>query len=161
MQKPDDPFYLAMIRFPKLSVWYKKHEIHGYCRKVNHTGRHMALTALRQAGVPALEICQLSGHKNPKTLDSYSAFSVVQQTEEMAEILSKQASSHGPLSAHTDNTKQNLLEKHAIHVKETKGMFCGAIFQHCTFVLGENRAPVEPQVPKRRRYIFELSDEED
>ena len=79
----------------------------------------------------------------------------------MAEIVSKQVGSYGPLSAHADNTRQDLLEKHANHVKETNGMFCGTTFQHHTFVLGVNRAPVEPQVPKRRRYIIESSYVED
>ena len=56
MQKPNDPFYLAIIRSPKWSVWYKKQPLEEHSlgslmksmaiaaklegRKVNHSGCH-------------------------------------------------------------------------------------------------------------------------
>ena len=99
------PFYLAIANAPNENVWYKNQPlgvhslskfmksmavnagIHG--RKTSHSARKTMITRLVQSNIHPLHVAQLSGHKNLKSLDSYSVASVHQQ-KNMSRIISGQ-----------------------------------------------------------------------
>ena len=60
-------------------------------RKTNHSARKTMISRLVDKNVNPLHIAQLSGHKNLKSLDSYSKASEVQQ-KAMSHILSESKS---------------------------------------------------------------------
>ena len=95
--KPDSPLYLAGVKSPRTEVWYKRqplgvHSLGQFMKTMtddvsltdkhtNHSARRTMITALRYENVNPLDISQLSGHKNLKSIDSYSTASVEQQKE--------------------------------------------------------------------------------
>ena len=79
-------------------------------KKTNHSGRKTMLTQLVQQDVPHLNIAQLSGHKNLKSIESYSFPSEKQQKNMSHKISGKQ----WPLSD-TTNFHSNLLAQHLVH----------------------------------------------
>ena len=95
MMKPDSPLYLAVVESPKTEVWYKwqplgVHSLGQFMKTMadavsltgkhtNHSARRTMITAIRHENVNPLEISQLSGYKNLKSIDSYSTVSVEQQ----------------------------------------------------------------------------------
>ena len=104
MKKPDSPLYLAVIDNPSTDVWYKDQRLGikklqsmlkdmaksvgiDSKRITNHSARRTMIRALKHNGVDRYDICQLSGHRNPKSIDSYSALSNGQQ-HQLSKILS-------------------------------------------------------------------------
>ena len=88
MMKPDSPLYLAVVKSPKSEVWYKRqplgvHSLGQFMKTMadavsltgkhtNHSARRTMITALRHENVNPLDISQLLGYKNLKSIDSYS-----------------------------------------------------------------------------------------
>ena len=99
----ESPFHLATANSPNENAWYKNQPLgihslskfmktmavnaglHG--RKTNHSARKTMVTRLVQSNIHPLHVAQLSGHKNLKSLDSYSVASVGQQ-KSMSHIIS-------------------------------------------------------------------------
>ena len=95
MKQPESPFYLAHIINPKSSVWYKasplgvnslgnfmksmavKAKLAG--KHTNHSARRTMITNLCHENINPLDISQLSGHKNLKSIDTNSEASEEQQ----------------------------------------------------------------------------------
>ena len=74
VMKPDSPLYLAVVKSPKTEVWYKRqslgiHSLGQTTPHTNHSARRTMITALRHENVSPLDISQLSGHKNLKSID--------------------------------------------------------------------------------------------
>ena len=65
-------------------------------KKTNHSARKTVITRLMENSVPPLMVAQLSGHKNLKSLDSYSHASIDQQ-KAMSLTISHQCQSRGAL----------------------------------------------------------------
>ena len=102
--KPDSPLYLAVVKSPKSEVWYKRQPLGVHClgqfmknitdavrltgKHTNHSARRTMITALHHKNVNPLDISQLSGHKNIKSIDSYSTVSMEQQKEMSLKISS-------------------------------------------------------------------------
>ncbi len=55
--------------------------------KTGHSGRHTGLNALLHQQIPPQRVMQLSGHRNPMSLNEYSNASIDQQ-KELSHILS-------------------------------------------------------------------------
>jgi len=90
MNSSDSPFYLAINhrRKPNDNTWYMKaplgkNEIGNLLKKAaeraglqgnitNHSVRKTCISRLMDAEVPVNYVAQLSGHRNLKSLDSYS-----------------------------------------------------------------------------------------
>ena len=92
----DAPFYPACIINPKSNVWYKRQAMGpstlGSIMKnmaseakipnkkiTNHSGRKTSISTLKHSNFDPLNIAQLSGHWNLKSLDDYSSASDEQQ----------------------------------------------------------------------------------
>ena len=87
----DSPFYLQPANTVTPSVWYKNQPvgINSLCKfmkkmtesagitgkKTNHSARKTMITKLVQNNTNPLHVAQLTGHKNLKSLDSYSVVS--------------------------------------------------------------------------------------
>ena len=117
MLKDDSPFYLAIRTSaqPSENEWYKCNslginklsvimkdmataaELVG--RKTNHSSRKTTSTRLCQAGLADSNVIQRTGHKDERSLKSYSSISVAQNREQ-SDILLKNASS-APENSHT------------------------------------------------------------
>jgi integrase len=95
MKQPDSPFYLAYIVNPKTPVWFKSsplgvNSLGNFMKSMaeqgnlpgkytNHSARRTMITTLRHENINPLDISQLSGHKNLKSIDTYSEASEDQQ----------------------------------------------------------------------------------
>ena len=106
MQKPYDPFYLAVMKNPKTHIWFKKqplgiHLLGSFMKnmalaanlpgkRTNHSAHRTMITMLRHEKVNPLDISQLSQYKNLKSIDSYSTVSEEQQ--KMSFMISKRSS---------------------------------------------------------------------
>ena len=162
MMKPDSPLYLAVAKSPKTEVWYKRqplgiHSLGQFMKTMadavnltgkhtNHSARRTMITALRNENVNPLDIGQLSGHKNLKSIDSYSTVSVEQQKEMSLNQLSLTSSSQSSMA--TGTTANTASGNH---------LFSGAVFNNCTIVIGER----SPQLPsKRKRIVIHEDDDE-
>ena len=105
---------------------------------------------------------QLSGHKNLKSIDNYSNVSI-QQQKAMSVILSEKITGSqrqvlAPLNRqmHEADDTSTSRATSSIGADSVKcGMFSGATFNRCTFVLGDSR------LPKRRREDSKSSDEDE
>ena len=92
----DAPFYLACIINPKSNVWYKRQAMEPSTlrsimknmaseaeipnkRITNHSARKTSISTLKHSNFYPLNIAQLSGHRNLKSLDDYSSASDEQQ----------------------------------------------------------------------------------
>ena len=53
----------------------------------NHSLKATAATVLKEAGVTNKDICSVTGHKNPASLDSYVRVPNLKRRQEMSEIL--------------------------------------------------------------------------
>jgi len=116
------------------------------------------ITALRHGNVNPLDISQLSGQMNLKSIDSYSTVSVEQQKQMSLKISSHcgarpalnqlSLNSSAPNSMATGTTASTACGNH---------LFSGAVFNSCTFVIGEG----SPRLPsKRKRIVFQEDDGE-
>ena len=97
MKQDDSPFYLAYITKPKSFTWYKAaplgvnylgnfmkstaEEANLQGKHTNHSARRTMISTLRHENINPLDISQLSGHKNLKSIDTYSEASEDQQRE--------------------------------------------------------------------------------
>ena len=92
----DAPFYLACIINPQSNVWYKRQAMGPSTlgsimknmaseakipkkRITNHSVRKTSISTLKHSNFDPLNIAQLSGHRNLKSLDDYSSASDEQQ----------------------------------------------------------------------------------
>ena len=92
----DAPFYLACIINPQSNVWYKRQAMGPNTlgsimknmaseakipnkRITNHSARKTSISTLKHSNFDPLNIAQLSGHRNLKSLDDYSSASDEQQ----------------------------------------------------------------------------------
>ena len=116
------------------------------------------VTALRHENINPLNISQLSGHKNLKSIDSYSTVSVEQQKEMSLKIRSHSGArpvlnqmslnSSAQSSMATGTTASTACGNH---------LFSGAVFNSCTIVIGKR----SPQLPsKRKRIVIQENDDE-
>ena len=80
--------------------------IHG--RKTNHSARKTIITRLVQSNIHPLHVAQLSGHKNLKSLDSYSVASVHQQ-KNTSRIISGQLTDITNTMRASSSTEQTLI----------------------------------------------------
>ena len=101
MMKPDSTLDVAVVKSPRTEIWYKRpplgvHSLGQFMKTMadavsltgkhtNHSSRRTMTTALRHENVNPLDISQLSGHKNPKSIDCYSSVSVEQQKRNVIE----------------------------------------------------------------------------
>lgn len=176
MEKPDDPFYLAVKKNSTNHVWFKKqplgiHSLGNFMKimasaanlkgkRTNHSARRTMITTLRHENVNPLDISQLSGHKNLKSIDSYSTVSEEQQ-KKMSLLISKRSGGREAMKPVVCNTSQSsawscITTASTSQVASTS--FSGAVFNHCTIVLG-SKSPVP--AAKRRRRVIESDDEDD
>ena len=140
----DSPFYLAYICKPKTTVWYKasplginslgnfmkdmaaKASLEG--RHTNHSARRTMITKLRHENINPLDIAQLSGHKNLKSLDSYSEASEDQQRR-MSLTISEMSGGNSRSPALKTDQKQNMSTSPPGY---SGSMLPGAMFHNCT-----------------------------
>lgn len=175
MKKPDSPFYLAYISNPKNSVWFKSsplgiNSLGNFMKSMaekanlpgkhtNHSARRTMITTLRHGNVNPLDISQLSGHKNLKSIDSYSEASEEQQRRMSLTISGR---SEGNTRAQPLQDMNNILNTSSLAQSSTTGtsnsafspaMLSGAVFNQCTITFncpGALTCDVQ-QEPKRRR----------
>ena len=182
MRKPDDPFYLA-VKKPTNNIWFKKqplgvHSLGNFMKTMaaaanldgkhtNHSARRTMISTLRHQNVDPLDISQLSGHKNLKSIDSYSAVSEDQQ-KKMSLLISQRSNGREamkPVALNTNQPPRNTSQCSTTSTslsQPASTSFSGAVFNNCTIVLGSQ--PSAPQVPaaipaKRRRHVIESDDE--
>ena len=102
MLNADSPFFLSVIKNPISTSWYKSNamgintlqtimkrmctsaNIHG--KFTNHSLRRTVCNQLLSAGIHPNDVCQLTGHKNAESLNSYATTSLKKQRE-MSNIL--------------------------------------------------------------------------
>ena len=111
-------------------------------KHTNHSVRRTMITALRhEKNVNPLDISQLSGHKNLKSIDSYSTVSVEQQKE-----MSLKPNSHCGARPVLNQLSLNSSVQSSMATETTAStacgnhLFSGAVFNSCTIVIGE-RSP--------------------
>ncbi|KAK3731321.1 hypothetical protein QZH41_001333 [Actinostola sp. cb2023] len=177
MRSPDSPLYLATVKNAKTNTWFKRqplgvHSLGSFMKQMtanadipgkhtNHSARRTMITTLRHENINPLDISQLSGHKNLKSIDCYSSVSEEQQ-KHMSLAISRLSSS-GPraaLSTVSVNQNRSTTSTASSSVSPLDSAFSGAVFNQCTFNIGGSNATDPVVVPKRRRYVIE-SDEED
>lgn len=171
--KPDSPLYLAVIKSPKTEVWYKRqplgiHSLGQFMKtmadavsltgkRTNHSARRTMITGLRHEKVNPLDISQLSGHKNLKSIDSYSTVSAEQQ-KEVSLAISSHCGARPALNQLSLNSPVESSMATGTNASTACGnkLFSGAVFNNCTIVIGER----SPQIPsKRRRIVIHVGDE--
>ncbi|XP_061191658.1 uncharacterized protein LOC133199852 [Saccostrea echinata] len=127
MLKQEDPIYLELHRnWAEKNVWYVSQAlgknslgclVKTMCteagiagRKVNHSARKTAITALVHEGVPPTLIQQHSGHKNLASINNYSTASI-QQQKHISSVMCKLSSTTESRESDTllqgDETLQN------------------------------------------------------
>ena len=166
MMKPDSPLYLAVVKSPKTEVWSKRqplgvHSLGQFMKTMadavsltgkhtNHSARRMMITALRHENVNLLDISQLSGHKNLKSIDSYSIVSVEQQ-KEMSLKISSHCGARPALNQLSFNSSAQSSMTTGTTARTACGnhLFSGAVFNSCTIVIGER----SPRLPSKRKRI--------
>ena len=91
----DSPFYIQQANLISTETWYKNQPVgvNTLCKfmktmtenagvtgkKTNHSARKTTITKLVEQDINPLHVAQLSGHKNIKSIDSYSVASKKQQ----------------------------------------------------------------------------------
>ncbi|KAK3734269.1 hypothetical protein QZH41_008856 [Actinostola sp. cb2023] len=122
MRSPDSPLYLATVKNAKTNTWFKRqplgvHSLGSFMKQMtanadipgkhtNHSARRTMITTLRHENINPLDISQLSGHKNLKSIDSYSSVSEEQQ-KHMSLAISRLSSS-GPRTALSTDTRDKV-----------------------------------------------------
>ena len=177
MKQPESPFYLAQIINLKSSVWYKAsplgvNSLGNFMKSMaveaklagkhtNHSARRTMITTLRHENINPLDISQLSGHKNLKSIDTYSEASEEQQRRMSLAISGRSGGHVKPL----EEKKQLNLQQSSSTESTTSAfaMLSGAVFNNCTITFtnpGNAAVGDNEQRSKRRRIVIE-SDEED
>ena len=173
MMKPDDPFFLATIPNPKSEIWFKKQpmgvtklgnimkeiakEGHLQGKKTNHSARKTMIRRLVEKDVSPLMIAQLSGHKNLKSLDSYSHASVTQQRSMSLLISGQENSVHKSSSATSYGgvARQDVTYTQAQrHTSSSSlSLMNGANISGGTITVNvyNDRTQESPQAPQRKR----------
>lgn len=175
MLHPDSPFYLQRLTDKQLkpTVWFKnsplgqnsikyimkkmaeKGELTG--RKTNHSGRKTQVKRLREANFEAVDIVQLTGHKNVASVNNYSNISsakhrkmsetVTTYSTEQISINSDTVAVSRPTSTATDQTsvsenscdndeifsQADLFELDKMLEPLERGHRCPINLQNCTF----------------------------
>jgi len=180
MKQPESPFYLACITNPKSDVWYKNsplgvHSLGNFMKSMaskanltgkftNHSARRTMITTLRHENISPLDISQLSGHKNLKSIDTYSEASEEQQRK-MSLILSGKGSGHvKPLELR--NTNVGIVQNSQTTTSKSSAstsLLSDVVFNNCTISFN---CPGVPEVfnsakPRKFRRIIESDDEEE
>ena len=73
-------------------------------KHTNHSARRTIITHLRHENVNPLDISQLSGHRNLKSIDSYSTVSEEQQ-KQISFLISNRCSDREAMKPHDMNEK--------------------------------------------------------
>lgn len=164
MTNPQDPFYLAVNKNPGTGIWFKKqplgiHSLGNFMKQMatnidlpgkrtNHSARRTMISTLRHQNFHPLDISQLTGHKNLKSIDEYSTVSDEQQ-KNMSLVLSNQSGGGAPLKP-VNETSVSLVSSRTTASTNTLASattsFPGAVFNQCTFNFGD----VDCAVPSKR-----------
>ena len=130
-------------------------------KHTNHSARRTMITALRQENVNPLDISQLSGHKNLKSIDSYFTVSVEQQKEMSLKISghcgARPALNQLSLNSSARSAQSSMTTGATASTACGNHLFSAAVFNSCTIVIGEK----SPQLPsKRKRIVIQEDDDE-
>ena len=170
MQKPDEPFYLAVMKNPKTHIWFKKQPlgIHSLGslmknmalvanlpgKRTNHSARRTMITTLRHGTVNPLDISQLSGHKNLKSIYSFSTVSEERQ-KKMSFMISKRSSGREAMKPLCNVSQSHSCPTTSSTSQIASTSFAGAVFNNCSIVLS-SKSPdptVKPPLKRFRRVI--------
>ena len=134
MMKPDDPFYLTPLQNPSLGVHSLGNFMKNMAEAINLPGKHTnhsacrtIITTLRHKNISALDISQLSGHKNLKSIDSYSEASEEQQ-KQMSLLISEQSAGKEVLKPHNSSSSTT---SSTATVSTASTSLSGAVFNNC------------------------------
>jgi len=184
MNSPHSPFYLATIQKPTSTIWYKTQPlgVNSLCkfmreiaqssgltgRFTNHSARRTMLSTLRKENVEPLNIIDLAGQRNLKSLDSYSMPSNEQQKDMSNKISSlHQEQQKSPAQNHSQASAFHPLATSGEYYHPLQaGMFSGATFHNCSFSLDTSASnsglKIEGKSPCRKlRRIRPLSDSDE
>ena len=132
-------------------------------KHTNHSARRTMITALRHENrdVNPLDISQLSGHKNLKSIDSYSTVSVEQQKEMSLKISghcgARPALNQLSLNSSARSAQSSMTTGATASTACGNHLFSGAVFNSCTIVIGDK----SPHLPsKRKRIVIQEDDDE-
>ena len=144
IMKPEDPLYLVTVKKSKGQVWYKRQSLSVHSlgqfmktmavainlngKHTNHSAQRTMIIALHHENMSPLDMSQLSGHKNLKSIDSYSTVSEQQQKDMSLQISSHCRASRPPLK------QLNQLSLNCFSGSTTSGngthLFSGAVFNN-------------------------------
>ena len=171
MKLADSPFYIAVIENPATEIWYKDQRMGvkplqnmlknmsksvGITKRVtNHSARRTMLRTLQHGGIDRYDICQLSGHRNPKSLDEYSSLSD-QQQHQLASVLSNRVSG-GHTAPQYPAIAQSTQSSSSVSKDATSYFGANSVFHGCSFSF--NVPSILSPPPKRRKCIIYSSDE--
>ena len=166
--KPDSPLYLSVANSVTndSATWYKNQLVGKVTlgkfmksmaeraglegRKTNHSARKTMISRLVEKNINPLHVAQLSGHKNLKSLDSYSKASTEQQRC-MSHIVSGTTIQQSCSTTETSGT--SVLPGMTIN-GETVNIFFNQISS-------QSASTCISTQPKKRRVVLYSSDEED
>ena len=184
--KDNDPFYLAIIYTPRTKLWYKNQKLGqkslaqimkkmatatGLTKRItNHSARRTMITTLKHQNVHPLDICQITVHSNPKSLDHYSEMSTAQQAN-VSHLISNRAtaarasSTANPIAtAYSSFSAKVPVPAPASIPTGTPNFWPYAqlpptqVYNNCTFYAAP--PPTDSPPRKHRRCIIYSSDEE-
>ena len=124
-------------------------------RVTNHSARRTMLRTLQHGGIDRYDICQLSGHRNPKSLDEYSSLSD-QQQHQLASVLSNRVSG-GHTAPQYPAIAQSTQSSSSVSKDATSYFGANSVFHGCSFSF--NVPSILSPPPKRRKCIIYSSDE--
>ena len=131
-------------------------------KRTNYSARRTMITTLRHENVNPLDISQLSGHKNLKSIDSYSTVSEEQQ-KKMSFMISKRSSGREamkPLCNVSQSQSCPILTSSTSQIAST--CFAGAVFNNCSIVLSSKSPDPTVKPPlKRFRRVIQFDDDDD
>lgn len=199
MKESDSPFYLAVNNVKVRSAssskpWFKSNKVGvnklGKLMKdmaekaglenpklTNHSARKTMIQTLSEKGVPPSHIAQLSGHRNLKSIENYSALSTKQQ-QSMSNMLAN-ISEGNVLSLPNAASVQNPIVNAGLSSlaqpqqsssntgQQSVALFSGAVIQGGQFSVTINTVNQSPTIPfqenrpwKRIRVLSSSSDED-
>ena len=139
-------------------------------RVTNHSARRTLIATLKHKNVHPLDICQITGHSNPKSLDHYSEMSTNQQANVSHLISNRATAGSSQISAKASPgdalvPRQSYSPQMPYLWPSSTAMPPQNVYNHCTFyaapptTASETPLPASPPPAKRRRIIYS-SDEE-
>ena len=116
-------------------------------KHTSHSARRTVITAF-----------QLSGHKNLKSIDSYSTVSVEQQKEMSSKINSHFGARPALNQLSLNSSAQSSMATGTTAITACGNhLFSGAVFKSCTIVIGQR----PPQLPSKRKKIVIQEDDDE